>query len=120
MPEAEPRRIHRKRTRGFNLQAASTNPNGVVVVTRPGPYGNPFAVGQVYIPTDSFYQVYSRYLDEGRVTAENCLTAFRAYCEKVLALDPDWLEPLRGKDLACWCPEDSACHASVLLELANG
>lgn len=26
---------------------------------------------------------------------------------------------LTGRDLACWCPLDSACHADVLLELAN-
>ena len=24
-----------------------------------------------------------------------------------------------GRDLACWCPLDSPCHADVLLELAN-
>jgi hypothetical protein len=30
------------------------------------------------------------------------------------------LEPLRGKDLACWCPLSEPCHADVLLELANG
>ncbi|HST84640.1 MAG TPA: DUF4326 domain-containing protein [Kineosporiaceae bacterium] len=27
---------------------------------------------------------------------------------------------LAGKDLACWCDPDVACHADVLLELANG
>lgn len=32
---------------------------------------------------------------------------------------PD-LTPLRGHDLACWCPLDQPCHADVLLELANG
>lgn len=26
---------------------------------------------------------------------------------------------LRGKDLACWCAPDQACHADVLLEIAN-
>jgi hypothetical protein len=26
---------------------------------------------------------------------------------------------LRGRDLVCWCPLDQACHADVLLELAN-
>jgi hypothetical protein len=26
---------------------------------------------------------------------------------------------LRGRDLACWCPRNQPCHASVLLELAN-
>ena len=29
------------------------------------------------------------------------------------------LAPLRGKDLACWCPLDQPCHADVLLELAT-
>jgi hypothetical protein len=33
--------------------------------------------------------------------------------------NPDWLAPLRGHDLACWCPLDQPCHADVLLELAN-
>jgi hypothetical protein len=26
---------------------------------------------------------------------------------------------LAGRDLACWCPLDDACHAEVLLEVAN-
>ena len=30
-----------------------------------------------------------------------------------------YLAPLRGKNLACWCPLDQPCHADVLLELAN-
>lgn len=29
------------------------------------------------------------------------------------------LEALRGRDLACWCPPSHACHADILLELAN-
>jgi hypothetical protein len=29
------------------------------------------------------------------------------------------VEELRGKDLACWCREDQACHADILLEKAN-
>jgi hypothetical protein len=28
-------------------------------------------------------------------------------------------EHLRGKDLACSCPLDAACHADVLLDMAN-
>ena len=31
---------------------------------------------------------------------------------------PD-LAPLRGRDLACWCPIGQPCHADVLIELAN-
>jgi hypothetical protein len=26
---------------------------------------------------------------------------------------------LGGKNLACWCAEGAACHADVLLDLAN-
>jgi hypothetical protein len=26
---------------------------------------------------------------------------------------------LRGRNLACWCPHGQACHADVLLEVAN-
>ena len=29
------------------------------------------------------------------------------------------VEELRGKDLACWCPIGQACHADLLLVLAN-
>ena len=27
---------------------------------------------------------------------------------------------LAGHDLACWCPLDDACHADVLLRIADG
>ena len=37
--------------------------------------------------------------------------------------EPEWLKPLRGKSLTCWCkpkPESSVrCHAETLLRLAN-
>lgn len=29
------------------------------------------------------------------------------------------ISELRGKDLCCWCPLDSPCHADVLIALAN-
>lgn len=32
---------------------------------------------------------------------------------------PPDLAPLRGRDLACFCPIGLPCHADVLLELAN-
>ena len=30
-----------------------------------------------------------------------------------------YLATLRGKNLACWCKPGAACHADVLLRLAN-
>jgi hypothetical protein len=36
-----------------------------------------------------------------------------------LSRNPDLLESLRGKNLACWCKPQTPCHADVLLDLAN-
>jgi hypothetical protein len=46
------------------------------------------------------------------------LTAARLSPAPTLPPIPDFA-PLRGLDLACWCPLDQPCHADVLLELAN-
>jgi hypothetical protein len=43
---------------------------------------------------------------------------FEAYATDRLQREPDWLEPLRGKDLICWCAP-KRCHASTLARLAN-
>jgi hypothetical protein len=47
------------------------------------------------------------------------VAVFRVWAEWLLVGEPAWLEPLRGRDLVCWCPRDAPCHADVLLELAN-
>ncbi len=84
-----PRRIQRKRTKGWRM------PEGAVYVGRGSKWGNPFT-----------------YANSGRVHP-----AMRFACEVAPLLDAT---PLRGKDLACWCPVGSWCHADVLLDLANG
>jgi len=68
-------------------------PEGSISVTRPGRWGNPFK-------------------------GPDAIERFRAYAEERLAREPAWLEPLRGRDLLCWCAPSSRCHADVLLELA--
>jgi len=51
------------------------------------------------------------------------IAQFRAYAVARLATEPGWLEPLRGKDLLCWCtkptdpPGAVVCHGQVILEL---
>jgi hypothetical protein len=100
-----PERIQRKREKGWRI------PENAVSVTRPGRWGNPFKVGSVYgLPY--FYQPLI-------ATLENYLTLFGTYALAQLAENPDWLRPLRGKDLACFCPLDQPCHADILLRLAN-
>lgn len=98
-----PQRIQRKRTKDWKM------PNGAVYVGRPSRYGNPFVVGE-----RDFY---------GEVpTAEHAVRLYASWMATPgiwsLPSPPD-LEPLRGKNLACWCPIGSPCHADVLLEMAN-
>jgi len=118
-----PKRIQRKRERGWRM------PKGVVYVGRPSRWGNPFTVGEQYFAGEPYLEVYGHLMERfewqgqlaGRVTAENCLLLFRAWCEKYMERGPggEWIESLRGKDLACWCKEGAPCHADVLLELAS-
>lgn len=85
------KRIQRKRSRGWRMPVNS------VYVGRPTKYGNPYAVTSVTHLKDS-------------------LILYREWLKKKLEEHPDFLEPLRGKDLACWCRLDKACHADILLE----
>jgi Domain of unknown function (DUF4326) len=89
-----PRRIQLRRTRGWR------KPEGVVVVSRPSRWGNPFPI-------------------EPGTSRERSIELFHAW----LLEQPDMAEEarreLRGRDLACWCPLDVPCHADVLLEVAN-
>ena len=76
---------------------------------RPGPYGNPYRIGDSYrspFTGDPFF-----------ITRENCLVAFETYAKGMLAMNPQWLEPLRGFDLACWCSLDEPCHVDIILML---
>jgi hypothetical protein len=43
---------------------------------------------------------------------------FEQYALWRLTVDPNWLVPLRGHNLACWC-SPKRCHAETLLRLAN-
>lgn len=96
-----PRRFQRSRKAGAKL------PAGVVCVTRPGRWGNPY-------PTAWDFRCAMLSVAYGKpMTAER-----EKHRETVLAIYQS-LEELRGKDLACWCPLNQECHADVLIEFAN-
>ena len=77
-----------------------TIPPDAVYVGRPSKWGNPYKIGK----DGTRAEVIQKY----RMRALNILQ-FQ---------DIGWLDGLRGKDLVCWCAP-LACHADVLLELAN-
>lgn len=140
---SEPKRIQRKRTKGWRM------PEGAVYVGRGSKWGNPFAVGRVSdwprwggpapyrVETPDgriWHHETGRKVILGRVAADQHHKKLAAaHAVELFALhigpmgnfeyDDEELTELRtklaGRDLACWCPLDSPCHGDVLLELAN-
>ena len=90
----QPKRIQRKRTKGWRM------PENTKYVGRGSRWGNPYPI---YIPSDR----------------EVSLDSFGKYLEGMLQKWPDFLEPLRGYDLACWCSLDQPCHADIILKVLN-
>jgi hypothetical protein len=74
-------------------------PPNTVSVTRPGKFGNPFKVRPTCTPAEA-------------VDAFRRMVTTGAYRRQ-------FLQEIRGKNLACFCPLNQPCHADVLLELAN-
>lgn len=124
-----PIRLQLSRKLGFDLQAASIAANGrpAINVARPTKWGNPFTIEQC--------------LDSGfahtKIDAQAmCAQCFQEWLAPRHGDSRDWwsgpesdrrrdwmlahLPDLRGRNLACWCPPGSPCHADSLLILANG
>lgn len=138
-----PERHQHIRKRGAKL------PSGCKLVTRATRWGNPFKVADIaragygdwsHPSPDPLWSAHFNFIGslarhgetpEGlayrayrdRLAVEHAVSLFRTLAEHFRAVDPagfaEWIEPLRGHDLACSCPLDQPCHADVLLELAN-
>jgi hypothetical protein len=72
---------------------------GAIRVDRQSCWGNPFVLG----------------VDGDRNEVCNM---FEEYARWRHQFQPTWLEPLKGKDLACHCAP-KRCHGDTLLRLAN-
>lgn len=115
-----PLRMQVSRKAGFNLQEASLSLNGLPakLVTRPGPWGNPFSI-------DDVAATYG--LDRSAAQARAVAMAaewLRGTLDPTLSPgEPPTREQirreLRGHNLACWCRPGTPCHADVLIDLAN-
>jgi hypothetical protein len=86
------KRIQRKRTKGWKM------PPNTVYVGRPTKYGNPYRVTE-------------------DTTREEAIQEYANWLDRILVKDPHYLDSLKGKDLACWCPLDKHCHADVILKI---
>ena len=105
-----PKRIQRKRTKGWRL------PPGAVCVTRPGRFGNPFTTAEAFRNWLLFRAIPLMELrDEWIPWTPEKKEQLAERRDKILL----GLPSLRGKKLACFCPLDHSCHADILLELAN-
>lgn len=132
MEEERPRRVQLQRTKGWRM------PPNTVHVARPSILGNPFRVQR---DSDGTWSVWyhpnpkvdsapgPQFVSDGHPTKAAAITEavdyYRSWATE--GRNNYWRVqyfidelPLRGKNLACWCPLDQPCHADVLLELANG
>lgn len=105
-----PKRIQRKRVKGWRM------PEGCVSVTRPGRWGNPF-------PVDVFGRERALELYRMWVGGEWCKEMYPHIVKHELRFgvpSHNYIRMmLKGLDLACYCKPDEACHADILLEIAN-
>lgn len=109
-----PQRIQRQRTKGWR------KPEGAVYVGRGSKWGNPYRIGDESAFMSTGMPVYGI---EEPLTAEDVVQLYKLDLQHSM-LGPGIYDRIRaelaGKDLMCWCPLHKACHADVLLELANG
>ncbi|MBN7552964.1 DUF4326 domain-containing protein [Mycobacteroides abscessus] len=109
-----PQRIQRKRTKGWRM------PEGAIYVGRPSKWGNPFDAPNPAIAVIAYRKWVTWEAATFWPTLELQGLRWMGQSSNHLRADmPSLLPELRGRDLACWCPLDSPCHADVLLELAN-
>lgn len=130
-----PERIQLRRTKGWR------KPEGVIVVSRPGKWGNPIRITKERGRFCPMYRVHGSPLDHhggpsycDMGTARH-FAAWAFECDLLNGRYPDYpsieeiRRELRGHDLACWCPPRGVsrngslleinCHGDVLLEIAN-
>lgn len=105
---AQPVRVQLSRKKGWRM------PENTVKVDRTNRmFGNIFKVG-------SNPSHFSTALPSHCDTPEEAVRCFRYFAATWMAITHGkWIDPLVGKNLACWCALDQPCHADVLLELAN-
>ena len=126
--DTQPRRIQLQRTKGWRL------PDLARSVARPTRWGNPFYVDRIgdavrwtgwYVGTGKIgptFQCWSEHETREAAIAA-AVELYRLHTGPMGNYELDLDEVVRelaGRDLGCWCPVGTPCHADHLLNLANG
>ena len=108
-----PKRIQRKRTKGWR------KPVGSVCIGRPSKWGNPFdwtvlagiGCAHSFAKAWAVTQFRVAFQDPSRPLDMERACRFRWMREHIAEL--------RSRDLVCWCRLSDPCHGDVLIEAAN-
>lgn len=111
-PNTGPRRIQRRRTRGWR------KPDNCVIVDRTSRYGNPFTIALANElgyenPRQAAVGAFHDWLNGNRDMWQADEGDHRR--ERIL----NGLHRLRGRDLACTCEPGQQCHGDTLILRAN-
>lgn len=126
-----PRRIQRRRIKGWRAADHCTNPLGYAYVGRGTRFGNPWVVVQTPRGWAASWTEGARKPTppaEKRWVA--CDSRYGAH-EAAVYLYAEWIadqpkllaairEQLGGRDVLCWCPPELPCHGDVHLAVAAG
>lgn len=113
----KPVRIQLSRAKGYKM------PPNTLKVDRSTRWGNPFNSSQLattfknVVPGETFPAPVIYF--NCPPSLERCIDLYIAVLASKCKDNPEFLTPLRGKNLACWCKPDALCHADVLLRIAN-
>ena len=80
--------------RVYNKYGRDKIPKSAIYVGRPTGYGNPFRAGDNCRKDGILIQ---------RMGRNTAVRLFNLYAHKRIIRDPNWLEPLKGKSLICYC-----------------
>lgn len=109
------KRIQRKRTKGWRM------PSNAKYVGRGSRWGSQFRVVKMgnkwFVSSSETIYAGMPTFDTKREAAAQACKAYELLMRIFKDDCPRHFAPLIGKDLACWCPLGSPCHADVLLEL---
>lgn len=94
----KPIRVQRKRTKDWKM------PPNTIYVGRPTKWGNPYKAGNHHGLT---------------LSEEKACEFFSIHIHRVEGKIEEIKKELKGKNLACFCPIGTPCHADILLDIAN-